>query len=80
MSDWDPIEHGRAARVAAAWNLEVWFNNDTTTVFHAIAKAFGFENWDALRFGTTPDMIPQLEALAGPNGYSILKAMLAKRS
>ncbi len=80
MSGWDPILHGREARVHAAWSLEVWFGNDSATAFQVIAEAFGFKNWDDLRLGTTPDMIPQLEALAGPNGYAILKAMLAKRS
>ena len=44
-----------------------------------IAQAFGFSDWNDFRENMTADHLPQLEVLAGPNGFTILKAMLAKR-
>lgn len=54
----------------------------------ALYKAFGFNfdpkadkifTWHQFRKSTTPEMVVLLKQLAGPHGYAILKAMIAKR-
>ncbi len=80
MTDnWDPLVGGRIARLKAVYALEAYFPSDIDEPFLSVAAAFGFEDWDAFREGMTVETLPALEALAGPNGYAILKAMLAWR-
>lgn len=88
---WDGVEAAEA-RSAALHNLCVYKDLMTDTDVDgypriALYRAFGFDdlkhgvnNWEEFRRRTTPEMLPALKALAGPNGYTILKAMIAKRS
>lgn len=66
-------------RVKAIRNLAKQGATHDDDIVIPIGQAFGFDAWDDFRDGMTVEMLPQLEALAGPNGYAILKAMLAKR-